>query len=187
MSMDSVKMGRIPKRIKEKALRKHKKCREIKDTIISSDNYGSLSNPTTESISSTDSLSHHLSLLRLPTVFYSSSSSSSLNSINFNNNLSLSDNNMLTVSKYISNINENRSIDYMFNCELHYSKHVLQIMKYLLPKLCQPFLIYELDFELMSFFRYIRLKMLDFYLKHTIRVRRLIQRMFGIINLDVKY
>ncbi len=59
-------------------------------------------------------------------------------------------------------------------------------MKYLLPKLCQPFLIYELDFEIMSFFRYIRWKMFDLYLKNTIHVRRLIQRMFGIINLNVK-
>jgi hypothetical protein len=91
----------------------------------------------------------------------------------------------LTVSKYISDINENTLVEYMFDYNLRYSKNVLQIMKYILPKLSQPFLIYELDFELTSFFRYIRWKMLNFYLKHTTRVRMLIQRMFGIIDLGV--
>jgi len=92
----------------------------------------------------------------------------------------------MTVSKYISNINENTLIDYMFGYELRYSKNVLQIMKYLASKLRQPFLIYELDFEVTSFFRYIRWKMLSFYLKHTRRLRMLIERMFGIINLGVR-
>jgi hypothetical protein len=171
MSMNNVKMGRIPNKIKEKALRKYEKRRQRM------------------TISSTDRLSHNLSLLRLPTIFYSSysSSSSSFNSVQFNNHSSTSDNNMLTVSKYISTINENTLVDYMFNCELRYSKKVLQMMKYLLPKLCQPFLIYELDFELMSFFRYIRWKMLEFYLKHTVRIRRLIERMLGIIHLEVMF
>jgi hypothetical protein len=92
---------------------------------------------------------------------------------------------MLTVSKYISHINENTIIDYMFSYEIRYSKNVLQIMKYLASKLCQPFLVYELDFEVTSFFRYIRWKMLNFYLKHTKRLRILVERMFGIINLGV--
>jgi hypothetical protein len=168
--MNNVKMGRIPKKIKEKALRKYQKRQEKYSYLEMQDMI----------ISSTDSFSHHLSLLRLPSIF---SSSFSPNSIVFNHNLSTSNENILTVSKYISTIND----DYIFNYELRYSKNVLQIMKYLLPKLCQPFLIYELDFELMSFFRYIRWKMLDFYLKHTKCLRRLIQRMFGIINHDVKY
>jgi hypothetical protein len=92
---------------------------------------------------------------------------------------------MLTVSKYISHINENTIIDYMFSYEIRYSKNVLQIMKYLVSKLCQPFLIYEMDFEVTSFFRYIRWNMLNFYLKHTKRLRILVERMFGIINLGV--
>jgi hypothetical protein len=139
-------------------------------------------------ISSSVSHNPDLSLLRLPTVFHSSSSETSTNSMKLSDDVSTytsSDNRMLTVARYISNINENSLIDYMFNCELRYSKNVLQIMKYLLPKLCQPFLIYELDFELMLFFRYIRWKMLNFYLKHTFRVRRLVERMFGLLDLGV--
>jgi hypothetical protein len=91
----------------------------------------------------------------------------------------------MTVSKLISNLNQNTLIDYMFGYELRYSKNVLQIMKYLGSKLCQPFLIYELDFEVTSFFRYLRWKMLNFYLKHTKKLRMLVERMFGIINLGV--
>lgn len=91
----------------------------------------------------------------------------------------------MTVTRYISKINENILVDFMFSCEMRYANNVLRMMQRLAPKLCQPFLIYELDFQLTSFFRYIRWKMLNFYLTHTLRVRRLIQRMFGIINLGV--
>jgi len=97
----------------------------------------------------------------------------------------MKNNDIMTVSKFISNLNENTLIDYMFGYELRYSKNVLQIMKYLASKLCQPFLIYELDFEVTSFFRYLRWKMLNSYLKHTKRLRILVERMFGIINLGV--
>lgn len=93
--------------------------------------------------------------------------------------------NHMTVATYISKINENTVIDYMFNYEIRFAKNVLQIMRYLSQKLSQPFLIYELDFEVTSFFRYLRWKMLNSYLKHTKRLRELIERMFGIINLGV--
>ena len=179
-------MGRIPKRIREKALRKHKKQQEqqlntqLNDLTISLNSNGESSN----SISSSDSINYDLSLLHLPTVFYSPPS---INSIQINNYRSIADDNMLTVSKYISDVNETTLVEYMYNFEIRYSKNILQIMKYLLPKLCQPFLIYELDFELMSFFRYLRWKMLGCYLKHTVQLRQWIQRMLGIIKLDVKY
>lgn len=207
MSIDSVKLGRIPKNVKAKALRDHYNRQEQNKnqdiTILSDDDCDTQdSNDKTPeiviipngntidlielTISSPATLNSNLSLLRLPTVFHSSSSSEILNpnSVKLTSDTS-SDHKMMTVSRYISNLSENTLIDYMFNCELRYSKNVLQIMKYILPKLCQPFLIYELDVELMSFFRYIRWKMLNFYLKHTIRVRMLVQRMFGIINLGV--
>jgi len=38
----------------------------------------------------------------------------------------------------------------------------------------------------MSFFRYLRWKMLESYLKHTSVLRRLIERMLGLIALNVK-
>jgi hypothetical protein len=143
-----------------------------------------------------------LSSLRLPTIFYESSSSSpetypDISSEISNKKVQMNEddydhvsensknNNMMTVSRYISKISQNTIIDYMFSCELRYSKNVLQIMKYLASKLCQPFLIYELDFEVTSFFRYIRWKMFNSYLKHTTRLRMLVDRMFGIINLGV--
>jgi hypothetical protein len=135
-------------------------------------------------------LDDNLSSLRLPTVLYESYSDvfekNSTKSKTNNNEENFKTNDSMTVSKYISNINENTLIDYMFGYELRYSKNVLQIMKYLASKLRQPFLIYELDFEVTSFFRYIRWKMLSFYLKHTRRLRMLIERMFGIINLGVR-
>lgn len=92
----------------------------------------------------------------------------------------------MTVSTYISKVNETSLVDYMFNFEVRYSKKVLQIMKYLAPKLSQPFLIYELDFEVTSFFRYLRWKTLNAYLQHTKRLRVLVERMFGIIGLGVR-
>ena len=175
MSMDCVKMGRIPKKIKEKALRKHRKRQEKMRNVKVQD----------MTISSTDALSHHLSLLRLPTIF-SSFSSPSPESIEYHNDLFISDGNNLTVTRYISTISENIIVNYMHNCESRYSKNVLGTMKYFLPRLCQPFLLYELDYELMSFFRYLRWKILNSYLKHTTHLRRLIRRMLGIIDLKVK-
>ena len=137
---------------------------------------------------STNNYHSDLSLLRLPTVFQSlasESSKSSTDSTDHSAKTTSPETNLMTVSKFVSTLSESSIIDYMFNCELRYSKNVLPIMRYLFPKLCQPCLIYELDFELTSFFRYIRWKMLNFYMKHTGRVRRLVQRMFGIINLGV--
>ncbi|CAF2774678.1 unnamed protein product [Rotaria sp. Silwood2] len=280
MAMESVKMGRIPKKIKEKALKDYYKQQEKKsqydqqplednqDTGIYYDDYlngfemdnYNLSNLQRDSISSVSSTSSsstssmnirqsmdsnqeivsvpqetlknaeqhfctddliestiaasniqvndfndNLSSLRLPNIFYESYSSSetssnalSKNSIssntktNLNNNgdndhslENLKNNDTMTVSKYISKLNENTLIDDMFSCELRYSKNVLQTMKYLASKLCQPFLIYELDFEVTTFFRYIRWKMLNFYLKHTKKLRMIVERMFGIINLGI--
>jgi len=78
------------------------------------------------------------------------------------------DDRTLTTYKYISLINEKSLVEYLF------------------PRLCQIFLIYELDFEIMSFFRYLRWKMLESYLKHTSVLRRLIERMLGLIALNVK-
>jgi hypothetical protein len=138
-------------------------------------------------------LNDNLSSLRLPPVLYESYSFTSdifgkhsMKSKTNNNEEHFKTNDSMTVSKLISNINENTLIDYMFGYDLRYSKNVLQIMKYLALKLRQPFLIYELDFEVTSFFRYIRWKMLNSYLKHTRRLRMLIERMFGIINLGVR-
>jgi hypothetical protein len=145
-----------------------------------------------------DNPKNNLSSLRLPTIFFQSYTSPktlpdalSQNPIKSNKKMkfideeSLTNNDMMTVSRYISNISQNTLIDSMFSWEIRYAKNVLQIMKYLAPKLSQPFLIYELDFEMTSFFRYIRWKMLNFYMKHTKRVRFLVERMFGVINLGV--
>lgn len=132
-----------------------------------------------------------LSSLRLPPVFYESNSISldalgeSSSKSNQENHEYDKGNDTMTVARYISDINQNTLISSMFDWELRYSKNVLQIMKYLAGKLRQPFFIYELDFEVTSFFRYIRWKMLNFYLKHTKRLRMLVERMFGIINLGV--
>ncbi|CAF0817865.1 unnamed protein product [Rotaria sp. Silwood1] len=280
MAMESVKMGRIPKKIKEKAIRDYYKQREKKsqydqqpledhhDTGIYYDDYlndfemdnYNLSNLQRESISSVsstsssstssinirqsmdsnqeivsvphetlksaeqsfctddliestiaasniqvDNFNNNLSSLRLPTIFYesyslleTSSDALSENSIKSNTKSNLSNNedhdhslenltnsDTMTISKYISKLNKNTLIDHMFSYELRYSKNVLQTMKYLASKLCQPFLIYELDFEVTTFFRYIRWKMLNFYLKHTKKLRILVKRMFDIINLGI--
>ena len=149
-----------------------------------------------------DHLNDNLSCLRLPDIFYESkplsTSSDHRSRTEFDDSSKLDSNELLlpsppsslsddklTVSKYVSKLSENGVIDYMFGYEIRYSKNVLAMMKYLAPKLSQPFLIHELDFEVTSFFRYIRWKMLNFYLKHTKRIRMLVERMFGIINLGV--
>ncbi|CAF1111604.1 unnamed protein product [Rotaria sordida] len=280
MAIESVKMGRIPKKVKEKALRDYYKRQEKKsqydqqplednqDTRLYYDDYlndfemdnYNLSNLQRDSISSVSSTSssstssinvrrsidsnheiiivpqeilnnveqsfytddlieltiassniqinnpnNNLSSLRLPTIFYESYLSletnsnvlsensirsnitTKLNNNKDNDNLlkNLKNNDTLTVSNYISKLNANTLVDHMYSYELRYSKNVLQTMKYLASKLRQPFLIYELDFEVTSFFRYIRWKMLNFYLKHTTKLRILVERMFGIINLGI--
>lgn len=140
-------------------------------------------------MSLTNHFNHGLSLLCVPEVFYSLSFPKNLkNSIKLNDdsitNIS-SDDHLMTVSNYISTINKNTLIEYSFNYELHYSKNILHIMKYLLPKLREQYLIFELDVEVMSFFRYLRWKMFKSYLKHTKRVQNLIQQMLEKVNLDV--
>ena len=152
-----------------------------------------------------DHLNNNLSSLRLPNVFYESfpfeetapgkphvpnSPLNDENQTRKNDNDSavaedLRSSNSITVSNYISDLNQKCVVDYMFGFELRYAKNVLPMMKYLAPRLSQPFLIYELDFEVSSFFRYIRWKMFNFYLKHTQRIRGWVERMFGIIHLGV--
>ena len=141
-----------------------------------------------------DHLNNNLSSLRLPDVFHESfpfketaadkphPPSSPLED---SNQTRKNDNDSITVSNYISDLNQKCVVDYMFGFELRYAKNVLPMMKYLAPRLSQPFLIYELDFEVSSFFRYIRWKMFNFYLKHTQRIRGWVERMFGIIRLGV--
>ncbi|CAF1042318.1 unnamed protein product [Adineta steineri] len=248
MAMESVKMGRIPKKVKEKALRNYHKqqrnhqidqlyfkeesvnCKIDNHKLLNvkSDSASSSSDSSSmdlcQSIDSSpdfiilpqqilnyseqsiriadvieltisssnlhiDSFNNSLSTLRLPSIFYESCSISDTrpNTLIKSNEKceSINDKNIMTVSNYILKINENTLITYMFNYEVRYSKNILQIMKYLSQKLCQPFLIYELDFEVTSFFRYIRWKMLNFYLKHTKILRMHVERMFGIINLGI--
>jgi len=151
-----------------------------------------------------DQLNNNLSMLRLPDIFYESNPpstpsgqrssvasiesfppSSSSSSSSSSTSTSTSEDEKLTVARYVMKLSENALIDSMFAYEIRYSKNVLAMMKYLAPKLSQPFLIYELDFEVTSFFRYIRWKMLSFYLKHIKRVRNLVERMFGIIHLGI--
>ncbi|CAF3489199.1 unnamed protein product [Rotaria socialis] len=244
MSMNSVKMGRIPKKVKEKALRYHKKYQEQnthiqqvrnEKIIISNDvldwsssdqitqstssslsmnNYNTDTQATNEqnpdrfhdtpelsllpkqsfdrmnafdlAIKLGNNFNHNLSLLCLPQIFCSLSVSKDwANSANYNNDLSIrtsTNNNYMTVAKYISKINENSLIDTVVNCELNYSKNILPTMKHILPRLCQPYLIFELDFEIMSVFRYIRWKVFQSYLKNTNRVQRHSQEMFRLTS-----
>ena len=148
---------------------------------------------------------NNLSSLRLPNIFYDShpptesvpnKPNSSVSLLKANNHTKESNDGLsasetsksdtsMTVFSYVANLNQKCVVDYMFGCEIRYSKNVLQMMKYLAPKLSQPFLIYELDFEVSSFFRYIRWKMFNCYLKHTQRIQSWVERMFGIINLGV--
>ena len=144
---------------------------------------------TTDNISEPiHQLNNNLSSLSLPTIFHASepfTTAKPLPELIDISSPAMTKSDQMTVTRYISKINENILVDFMFSCEMRYANNVLRMMQRLAPKLCQPFLIYELDFQLTSFFRYIRWKMLNFYLTHTLRVRRLIQRMFGIINLGV--
>lgn len=201
MSMNGVRMGRIPKKIKERALKNLSK--KLDKSNAQSDLNSSIVECNNEqlfrtvdlielTLSSSNvplvNLTENLSALRLPSVFYEISSPLSSNNSDTQSNgeqNQCSTNDGFTVAKYISTINEMTLIDCMFAYEIRYSKNVLQIMKYFASKLRQPFLIYELDFEVTSFFRFIRWKMYNCYIKHTKHLRLLMERMFGLINLGV--
>jgi hypothetical protein len=84
MSMDSVKMGRIPKKVKEKALRNHlkrqkksvnlqSKDKKSQTTTISSDDYRNLSSQMTESTSSGNSFNTQHSKDESPDIIVVSS------------------------------------------------------------------------------------------------------------------
>lgn len=141
-----------------------------------------------------DHLNNNLSALRLPNVFYESFPFKEaapdkphllISPLKDNEQTRKNDNDSITVSNYISDLNQKCVVDYMSGFELRYANNILPMMKYLAPRLSQPFLIYELDFEVSSFFRYLRWKMFNFYLKHTQRIRGWVERMFGIIHLGV--
>jgi hypothetical protein len=141
----------------------------------------------------------YLSLLRLPSIFnenlcslVTTSHTSMESKRNDNDQQRLSSmnghvniNRLTTISSYISKLNEHVLINDMFGYDAHYSKNILHIMKCLVPKLSQPYFIYELDFEVTSFFRYIRWKMFNVYWKHTKDIRMLVERMFSIVQLNV--
>lgn len=147
-----------------------------------------------------NNLNCKLSSLQLPSIFYESYSSddSTENSWKSNKKFKLSNlddddhslenlnnNDTMTISKYLSKFNKNTIENDKFSCELRYSNNVLQTMKYLAPKLCQPYLVYELDFEVTTFFRYIRWKMFNFYSNYTTQLRTFVKRMLNHINLGV--
>lgn len=136
------------------------------------------------SIALANNLNNNLSLLCLPRIFSSLSLSNDwqkLVRLDDDHHLS-TDNNSMTVSKYISKMNENFLVDSNLNFQAQYTKNILSIMKYLLPKLCQENFIFELDFEVTSVFRYIRWKVFQSYLQHTHRAQAQTQRMLNLIK-----
>ncbi|CAF3400289.1 unnamed protein product [Rotaria socialis] len=179
---------------------------ESQTTTSSTEQSFSISDLFDSAISSsniqTNQIDDKLSSLQLPSVFYEShtladtySNGRSQNSTNLlhqriqlNNNTyddrsleNLQNDDRITML----NLNQNTLTDDTFSCELRYSNQHLQAMKYLALKLCQPFLVFELDFEVTTFFRYIRWKMFNFYSHHTKQLQILIEKMFDHINFGI--
>ncbi|CAF1226885.1 unnamed protein product [Rotaria magnacalcarata] len=179
---------------------------ESQTTTSSTEQSFSISDLFDSAISSsniqTNQIDDKLSSLQLPSVFYESHAladtypngrpQNSMNLLNqriqLNNNTyddhsleNLQDDDRITML----NLNQNTLTDDKFSCELRYSNQALQTMKYLALKLCQPFLVYELDFEVTTFFRYIRWKMFNFYSNHTKQLQILVEKMFDHINFGI--
>jgi hypothetical protein len=213
MSMESVKMGRIPKKLKEEALRKryksiaHRSIRvepneEMDFRLTStSDDESTSSNHQQVSVQNSPDLmivphgservdsmtvaNDALSFLSLPKIFSQANQFVSAKAIDSTGFASAINHEQMTVATYISEVSQSISTNDLVACEMRFSNNVIAIMRSLAAKLCQPFLIYEFDFQLTSFFRYIRWKMWNFYQQYTVRIQRLIQRMFGLIHLGV--
>ncbi|UJR09645.1 hypothetical protein I4U23_013879 [Adineta vaga] len=192
MSVEGVRMGRIPKLVKEKALA------EYRLSISSSENddpTSSLASSLSPYIQSLDSNSSHFTSAELElelideqdmldefeSLLLDKSSSASGSSIKhaLYEHFTLDE-----ASQYDSNCS--RSNDYATHSGAHYFDRALHRIQNLAEKLSQPMTSIDLGHENSLFIRYLRRKVIDLCNTHNSCTRQLIERMNTLISRKIK-
>ncbi|CAF3395440.1 unnamed protein product [Rotaria sp. Silwood1] len=210
MSVEGVRMGRIPKLIKEKALAEH-----VSSTIENEDPT-QLSSPRVPSINinshnpiSTSTtvdlnlpfIDEHLLFAELDTIpndsqfkchspprIPSTTVSSSCHNYELPDNFTIDETRQRDDKeddKRIVKLNHLALTNYMTNCEERFANNVIERMKNIVTKISHPTTCTELDYDESSFIRYLRWKMFDLSNTYNGRTRQLIERMNSMIHLGI--
>ncbi|CAF1057702.1 unnamed protein product [Rotaria sordida] len=194
MSIDGVRMGRIPKLVKEKALAEH----HLSSSSIENDDPSpSISSTSPSCISSINSKSNNLmstdmnlELIDEPFLlnnFESVSINTPSTTLPLYNNYMLPENFTIDETKYnylenLSILNRSVLTNCTVNCEEHFSNNILERIKKFVTKLTCPMTYTVSDYDEASFIRYLRTKMLDLYNTYDSCTTQLVERMDSMIN-----
>ncbi|CAF0780696.1 unnamed protein product [Adineta ricciae] len=208
MSVEGVRMGRIPKSVKEKALAEH--------TTSSVENEDPAQSSPSHIPSMTSNAFNHLSTssiadLPIPLIdehllFADLDMAPIDNQLNCHTSLpgtsltqsscyryELPDNFTIDETKQedpednsgIVRLNPTALTNYMTNCEERFANNVIERMKTIASKISHPTTCTELDYEESSFIRHLRWKMFDLSNTYNGRTRQLIERMNSMIHLRI--
>jgi len=189
MSIDGVRMGRIPKLVKEKALAECLASTQENDEQLTQRHTTTHENLSAESIvdlhiPSIDEniLFHELSAAanehhfdcRTPRTITKNSFEMNF-SIDETKNEPIDDPRIVRLSRLALT-------HYLGNCEERFTTNVIDMMKTIVTKIAHPTTASELDYEESSFIRYLRWRMSDLSNTYNNRTKQLIERMNEMIR-----
>ncbi|CAF4377245.1 unnamed protein product, partial [Rotaria sp. Silwood2] len=195
MSVEGVRMGRIPKLVKEKALAEHHLSSSSIENDDPSSSIASTSPSCLSSINSNNLTSTDMNLDLIDEPFFlddfesvsidtPSTTSPSCHSYVLPENL--------TVDETKTNHKENQSIlnhsvltNYTVNNEENFSNNALERIKKLVLKLNYPMTCTVSNYEELSFIRYLRRKIFDLSNTYNDCTRQFVERMNNIISLEI--
>jgi hypothetical protein len=180
MSVEGVRMGRIPKLVKERALAEH----QLSSSSTENDDPSSSMPSPSQSIHFLSNdfdlqlIDEQLFLDEIDSISFDQTSTKlpSCTSHILPDNFTIDETNSL-----------NRSVltNCIINCEEQFSHHVIQRIRTLVRKLSYTFINTELGDEESSFIRYLRWKIIDISNRCNQRTRQLTERMKTMINLGI--
>ncbi|UJR36452.1 hypothetical protein I4U23_029175 [Adineta vaga] len=206
MSVEGVRMGRIPKSVKEKALAEHltssvenEDPTQLSPSHIPSLTLNSINPLSTSSMVDLPLIDEHLLFADLDAVPLDSQSNChtpppiTATSIASCYRYELPDNFTIDETKQEDMEDDNRIVrlnptaltNYMTNCEERFAMNVIERMKTIIQKISHPTPCTELDYEESSFIRHLRWKMFDLSNTYNGRTRQLIERMNSLIHLQI--
>jgi hypothetical protein len=203
-----VRMGRIPKLVKEKALAEHTSSSiENEDpTQLTSLRVPPINSNSNNPLSTSSIVDLNLPLMDEHSFFADLDSVPIDNQLNCHipppvtttissscNRYELPDNFTIDETKQEDNEEDKRIVklnpsaftNYMTNCEEHFANNVIERMERIVQNISHPTKCTELDYEASSFIRHLRWKMFDLSNTYNGRTRQLIERMNSMIHLGV--
>jgi hypothetical protein len=210
MSVEGVRMGRIPKLVKEKALAEYiSSSIENEDPTqtpprvppikINSNNPLSTSSLSEINLSLIDEHSFFADLDSVPIdsqlnchtpPFLPTTSTilSSSHTYELPANFTIDETKQEDIKddQRIVKLNPSALSHYMTNCDERFATNVIERMMNLIQKISHPTTMTELDYEESSFIRYLRWKMIELTNTYNGRTRQLVERMNSMIHLGIE-